>query len=289
VRLARRPAGEGGRARAGRRVYQSPIPEEEDWGTVARIYDLEHPACRGAELRFWDDLAIAAGGDVLELAAGSGRIAVALARKGHRVTGLELSAGMLERARARTERLPPPVAARLTWVQGDMTDFDLPGRTFPLIFVAYNSFWLLDTEAAQAACLRAVARHVAPGGRFVLDVFPPTADDRLDDLGLVQELPLARHERRILRVKDYVYDAGRGVATSDVRYYAGGGPSTAPVTLLARFRYPLRLAPPDAVVALLEREGFAVEETYGSYRRGPLLADSPRAIFVSRRRPEKEP
>jgi SAM-dependent methyltransferase len=288
VRLARRPAGEGGRAPAGRRVYQSPIPTEEDWGTVARIYDLEHPACRGAELRFWDDLAAAAGGDVLELAAGSGRIGVALARKGHRVTGLELSAGMLERARARTERLPPPVAARLAWVQGDMTDFDLPGRAFPLIFVAYNSFWLLDTEAAQAACLRAVARHLAPGGRFVLDVFPPTRDDRLDDVGLVQELPLARRGRRILRVKDYLYDAGREVATSDVRYYAGGDPSTAPATLLARFRYPLRLAPPDAVRDLLEREGFSVEETYGSYRRGPLLPDSPRAIFVTRRRPEED-
>src|SRR5262249_51220895 len=98
VRLAARP-------RAGRGVYQGggpgKPPEDEDWGTIARIYDLEHPACRGPELAFWDDLATAAAGNggasggVLELAAGTGRIAVALARKGHLVTGLELSAGML--------------------------------------------------------------------------------------------------------------------------------------------------------------------------------------------------
>ena len=64
-----------------------------DWGAIARIYDLEHPASRGAELRFWDEQATATrtNGDVLELAAGSGRITIALARKGQRVTGLELS------------------------------------------------------------------------------------------------------------------------------------------------------------------------------------------------------
>lgn len=276
VRLARRP-------RAGRGVYQSPPPGEGDWGAIARIYDLEHPACRGAELSFWHQSAGAAGGDVLELAAGSGRVAIALARKGHRVTGLELAAGMLERAAARTSRLPPETAARLDWVQGDMSAFDLPGRRFGLIFVAYNSFWLLDSEAAQAGCLAAAARHLAPDGRLVLDLFPPNADDRRDDTGLVQELPMSRHGRILLRVKDYTYEAQSAIATSDVRYFSAQAPPPAPADLIARFRYRLRLADPDAVQALLERAGYAVEETYGDYRREPLLPDSPRAIFVCRK------
>src|SRR5688500_13825172 len=59
-----------------------------DWGSIARIYDLEHPAARGPELRFWDEIIRANGGAALELAAGSGRIAIGLARKGHQVTGL---------------------------------------------------------------------------------------------------------------------------------------------------------------------------------------------------------
>src|SRR5688572_7089362 len=68
--------------------------ELTDWGSIARIYDLEHPAARGAELRFWHELIGEHGGSALELAAGSGRIAIGLARKGHRITGLELSEGM---------------------------------------------------------------------------------------------------------------------------------------------------------------------------------------------------
>src|SRR5262245_54547448 len=103
VRLAR-----GGR----RRVYQG----SDDWGLIARIYDLEQPSCRGQELAFWCVEAAAAGGELLELAAGSGRVAIALARKGYHVTGVELSAGMLERARKRTSRMRPEVRERLTWV-----------------------------------------------------------------------------------------------------------------------------------------------------------------------------
>jgi SAM-dependent methyltransferase len=286
VRLARRPPGGGSRTRAGQRVYQSPVPPEEDWGPVARLYDLEHPSCRGAELAFWHHLAGAwgpagsEGSASLELAAGSGRIAVALARKGHRVTGLELSAAMLERARARTARLPAEMRPRLEWVQGDMTRFDLPGRRFGLIFVAYNSFWLLDRERAQEACLRAVARHLAPGGRLVLDVFPPNADDRQSEVGLIQQLPLAWRGRTIMRVKDYAYDEARDVATSDVRYYAASGRPDVPPDVLARFRYHLHLASPEDVQGLLEREGYVVQETLGSYTGDPLLPDSPRAIFV---------
>src|ERR671922_1138435 len=179
-----RPPAAGGAAGSGRTggtrgagVYQRPAPPAvpADWGAIARIYDLEPPACRGAELAFWHRLAAAGGGATLELASGSGRVAMALARKGHHVTGLELSERMLARARARTARLPDAVRARLRWIQGDMAAFELPGQRFTLVFVAYNSFWLLTDPARQAACLRCAARHLAVGGRLALDLFPPNA------------------------------------------------------------------------------------------------------------------
>lgn len=278
MRLATRPG-------AGRRVYQSSDPPlREDWGTIARLYDLEHPACRGAELSFWHQLAGTSGGAVLELAAGSGRVAIALARKGHRATGLERSPGMLERARARSARLPPSVAARLDWVEADMAAFDLPGRQFGLVFIAYNSFWLLDNEATQASCLRAVARHLAPEGRFVLDVFPPNDDDRQEESGITQRLALPWRGQTVLRIKDYTYDPARREGVSEVRYYAADALSDAPTGLLAQFTYHLRLAEPDQVQALLEREGYAVETTYGTYRGDRLTPTSPRAIFVARLR-----
>jgi SAM-dependent methyltransferase len=293
--------------RTGRRVYQSGsrrlpslgVPRSrstrnaapgtrnsersEDWGTIARLYDLERPACRGPELAFWHRLASECGGEVLELAAGSGRVAIALARKGHRVTGLELAAGMLSRARQRTQHLPPEVAARLHWVRGDMTSFELPGRRFGLVFVAFNSFWLLQTPEAQAACLRAAARHLAPGGRLALDLFPPNEQDYEDETGIAERLRLPYRGRRVLRLKDYHYDPARRIATSDVRYYTAGQDDFTPATLLTTFRYRLRLAPPEEVQALLRATGYTVEATYGDYRREALTPDSPRAIFIARR------
>lgn len=272
VRLARR-----------RRRLEAPV-YQDDWGLIARIYDLEQPACRGAELAFWREEAMAAGGDVLELAAGTGRVAIALARAGCNVTGLELSKGMLDRARSRTAHLAPDVAARLTWVQGDMAQIDLPGRAFGLIFVAFNSFWLLPSLEQQQACLTSAARHLAPQGRFILDLFPPGQDDYHDEPGLTQYLPMRRRGETLLRVKDYHFDAARRLAISDVRYYGYKDGAEQRAHLVTQFRYVLRLDEPAGVTSLLERAGYRVEATYGTYDRQPLAADSPRAIFVATRR-----
>lgn len=300
--------------RAGGQVYQSRqragalplnVVVGEDWGAIARLYDLEHPTCRGAELAFWrraateayreakaaagrdteadagTEIKSDAAGDVLELATGSGRVALALARHGHRVTGLELSEGMLARARARTQRLPPEMQARLCWVQGNMAAFDLPGRRFSLVFVAYNSFWLLTDAAAQARALRCIARHLTPRGRLIVDVFPPNEDDYRDEPAIAQRLALPYRGRSVLRLKDYVFAASQQQAISDVRYYAEDPETGNPADLLARFRYILRLSPPAEVQALLESQGYVVEAVYGSYQHHPLTVISPRAIFIA--------
>jgi SAM-dependent methyltransferase len=259
-------------------------PLAQDWGEIARIYDLETPACRGPELAFWRRQAAAVGDTALELAAGTGRVAIALARKGVRMTGLELSEAMLDRARGRTARLPPAVQERLTWVQGDMADFRLPNQAFGLVFVAFNSFWLLPSPDAQARCLRCAAQHLAPEGRLVLDLFPPNDDDHRDEVGLAIHLPAQHKGRGLLRLKDYRYDPERRLAISDVRYYAEDRLSDAVKGLVATFRYTLRLAAPEEVRALLEDEGYKVESVFGSYGEAPLAPYSPRAIFVCRRR-----
>ena len=259
---------------------EPPEPPTSDWGAIARIYDLEHPAARGAELRFWDELLKEHGGTALELAAGSGRIAVGLARKGHEVTGLELSEGMLDRARGRTARLSPEARERLTWVQGDMTQFDL-ARRFGVVFVAYNSFWLLRTEALQEKCLACAKRHVAPGGALVLDLFPPLRDDYVGEEGITQYVAMAYKGQALVRVKNYTWNARTRLGTSDVRYY-GEKKTSSPRRLLAQFRYALRLVPLERVHALLARCGLEVLETYGTYEREPLEPTSPRAIFVCR-------
>ncbi len=104
------------------------------------------------------------GGSVLELAVGTGRIALPLAARGHRVVGIDASPGMLA---VLAERDPDgTVEAHL----GDMADFDL-GERFDLVTVVFNSLYLLLEQDQQVACVAAAARHLAPGGTFLFEGF----------------------------------------------------------------------------------------------------------------------
>ena len=115
---------------------------------------------------------LAAGGPVLELGAGTGRLAIPLATTGLDVWGVDASPAMLDRLRAK------PGGDRVVAVLGDMAALDLSpaGRAAPqfrLVFAALNTFFNLDTADAQARCLTRVRSVLAPGGRFVLEAFVP--------------------------------------------------------------------------------------------------------------------
>ena len=127
----------------------------------AKTYDASVADWPG-ELDFYLALARKATGELLELAAGTGRIAIRLAEAGYHVTGLDHSAEMLDVARARSTHLP-----NMRWIEADVRTFDV-GRQFGLIIIPGHSFQNLLTADDQIACLRRVAAHLAPGGRFVV-------------------------------------------------------------------------------------------------------------------------
>jgi SAM-dependent methyltransferase len=103
---------------------------------------------------------------ILELAVGTGRLAIPLAGAGHEVTGIDVSAAMIERLRAADPE------SSVTTVLGDMVD-DLPDGPFDLVFVAFNSLFMLADADRQRACFAAVARVLGPGGAFVVEAFVP--------------------------------------------------------------------------------------------------------------------
>jgi SAM-dependent methyltransferase len=107
--------------------------------------------------------ALAGGGRALEFAIGTGRIAVPLAERGVSVTGIELSEPMLARLRQK---------ATLPVVVGDMATATAPGR-FSLVYLVYNTISNLLTQDEQVACFRNAARHLDPGGRFVIELGVP--------------------------------------------------------------------------------------------------------------------
>ena len=107
---------------------------------------------------------LAGGGRVLELAVGTGRVAVPLAQRGIDVTGIELSEPMA--AKLREKRADIPV------VVGDMATTTVDGE-FSLVYLVWNGLGNLCTQTEQVACFRNAARHLVPGGRFVIELWVP--------------------------------------------------------------------------------------------------------------------
>ncbi|WP_043635667.1 class I SAM-dependent methyltransferase [Nonomuraea candida] len=144
--------------------------QEEIWNAeTARRYDTPGTGMFAPEVLnpTVDRLAaLAEGGRALEFAIGTGRVAVPLAARGVPVTGIELSPPMIEQLRTKVDEATIPV------ITGDMTTAVAPGR-FSLVYLVFNTISNVLTQAGQIACFRNAARHLTPGGRFVIELWVP--------------------------------------------------------------------------------------------------------------------
>jgi SAM-dependent methyltransferase len=109
---------------------------------------------------------LAGDGRALEFAIGTGRVAVPLVERGVPVTGIELSRPMIDQLRTKADEASIPV------IHGDMATTVAPG-TYTLVYLVYNTISNLLTQAEQVACFRNAARHLASGGRFVIELWVP--------------------------------------------------------------------------------------------------------------------
>jgi SAM-dependent methyltransferase len=146
------------------------VRQEEIWDVdAAQRYDtpgtgMFAPDVLGPTVDRLCDLA--GGGRALELAIGTGRVAVPLAERGVPVTGIELSQPMIDRLRTKVGEETIPV------VIGDMATARAPGE-YSLVYLVFNTISNLLTQAEQVACFRNAADHLAPGGRFVIELWVP--------------------------------------------------------------------------------------------------------------------
>ena len=251
---------------------------------LARLYDLDMLDDPG-DLDLYLALAARTGGPILELASGSGRLAVPLAEAGYEVTAVDLDAAMLDRLLTRAQRAGAEVAARLNTVEADLLDLRaLPLAPFRLAILGLNSIMLLESHAAQRAALAIMAKHLAPGGLAVVDVWLPAAEDlaRYDGRLFLEYCRIDPESGLVVtKTTSAVHQAAFGTV-SLTAIYDEGAPGGSPRRWIRQDE--LRLVDAEELRESASAAGLDVEVVAGDYDLEPISPHDQRSIVVARRR-----
>ncbi|HTX91202.1 MAG TPA: class I SAM-dependent methyltransferase [Anaerolineales bacterium] len=249
----------------------------------AETYDESVPDWPN-EIDFYQEMAAGAkqaGRSVLELACGTGRVAIRLAGHGARVVGLDLSRDMLEVARRKSVGL-----ANVRWVEGNMQSFQLD-EVFGLVIITGDAFQHLNTPDDQLACLECIKRHLIPPGQLVLHI------NHLDIMWLGELLRQKEHpfelEGKFIRsatgheiqsYRAWSYEPSTQTAIVHARWeemdtngHVTDSWQTAPARIHCAFRFEME--------HVLARAGFVVDSLYGDFSRHPLADNSAEMIWVA--------
>jgi SAM-dependent methyltransferase len=268
-------------------------------------YDIEDNNDTG--IAFYTALAQETGGPVLEIACGTGRVSIPIARLGFAVTGVDIVPGMLELARSKSIGLPT------RWVEGDARAFDL-GEQFQLIFMTGNAFQAMLTRADQEALLERVRAHLHDEGLFAFETRNPrwarsrdslsvnspgdgvplrssnkTTETRGRDLWANLETrdeeehwqmytDLSGREVRVSKTQAYDHVAQILHWTTYRRWREGDREQTKITRIAIRYTFPQELA------ALLHYNGFTIIRQYGDWNLEPLTSASTSIISICRKR-----
>lgn len=239
------------------------------------IYDIEASDDKG--VAFYSALAQETGSPILEIACGTGRVSIPIARLGFEVTGLDIVPEMLALARSKSAGLP------MRWIEGDARTFSL-GEQFRLIFVTGNAFQAFLTRADQEALLARVRAHLHDKGLFAFETRNPRWADletRDEEEEWQSYTNLHRISGRDVRVsKTQAYDhVAQILHWTTYRRWREGDRQQMKITRIA-----LRYTFPQELAALLYYNGFTIMRQYGDWNLEPLTAASPSIIVVCRKR-----
>jgi SAM-dependent methyltransferase len=206
--------------------------------------------------------ALAGAGPALEFGVGTGRVALPLSRRGITVHGVDVSAAMLRRLRAQ----PGGEAVGVT--AGDLASVTVPGR-FRLVYLLRNTITNLTTEDAQVAAFGNAARHLLPGGHFVVENYVPA----------LRRLPPGVTRHVFTATETHLgfeeYDFARQIAHSHHRWTLDGEP--------VEFSSPHRYLWPSELDLMARLAGLARTGRWAGWTREPFGADSPAHVSVWRK------
>lgn len=223
------------------------------------------------DLNFWIEIAKKYGDPILELAAGTGRISIPLAEKGLKVTGLEISQSMIERARQKSNRVE--------WLKADIRDFKLQKKFKLIIFPYLTINTLLKVEDIESM-LDCVKNHLEPNGRLVFDLIAPTPKFLLDlFLGSDRRMldcifSSPDGQGNIVSTMIREYESAEQTIAHKLFYNIPGKAEEATEDLKARLYFP------QEIDTLLKYNGFSIEHKFGDYDQSSFGSESPYQIII---------
>ncbi|WP_409302426.1 class I SAM-dependent DNA methyltransferase [Peribacillus sp. SCS-155] len=254
-------------------IFPDNLEEYED----ADLYDMENTHTK--ELEFLLDYASETGGTIIDLACGTGRLAIPLAKNGYRLIGVDISEEMLEQAKQKSEGL------EIDWVLQDITKMDILEQS-ELIFMAGNSFQHFLTNESQDMLLNAVHRHLTHKGRFVFNTRFPAADELLQPAGeeywrsymyggkKIDVYTISQYDP-LSQIQDY---------TTIRKFHTDSGSQSEIRTHIA-----LRYVFPKEMERVLESKNFHIEAVFGDWDKSLIHDKSQEMIYVVRKNHKMPP
>jgi len=245
-----------------------------------RLYDWSYRDYND-DMIFLMELADRCGTPVLDVACGTGREAIRLARAGFEVMGFDRSQPVLQAARRKLAEEPEEVQGRVTLHPADMEDFDM-GRQFSTVIVPNASVFHLPGKYSFSRFCRNLYRHTRPDGVAMLDCVAP-AVMRDTAVGQQRTIKEAVNPETGLLTREFEtklsLDWAARVARVEHRFVEGEGEAKEEHVFHQSYRWITR----DEGTEALRQAGFPEVDILGDYDRGPYADNAPRLIFLAHR------
>jgi SAM-dependent methyltransferase len=252
----------------------------EGWDEYARFYDWENVRTMGRrDVGYWSAFVRGAGGAVLELGCGTGRVLAPVSRTGQPVVGVDRSAEMLAYARRRLRRAR--VVRRPALVRADVTALPFAAGHFGAVLAPYGMLQSLLSDAALDDTLASVARVLRPAGRFGIELVPDVPRWREYPSRISLRGRMGRRQVPVVLVERVRQDRARRLTIFDHRYVLGTGRARE----VREFRVTFRTLPVSDFLGRLRTAGFRVDAVHGGYRGEPFTPGADTWIVLASKTP----
>lgn len=230
------------------------------------LYDAAH-LWKTNDIKFITNYAIEYDGPILEMASGTGRLAVPMINKGLNYTGVELSNAFVEFAKKKLM----PLDGSYKIIQGDMKNINLK-KKYKFIFIGFNSLCHLLTNKDLSTFFNCVYKHLMDGGMFLIDTFVPNPIFlyRPNIKTYVMDFELPNGEQCVVNELNQ-YDSNTQI--NHIKWYFES-------SRIDEFLFDMHMIYPDTMDRLLTESGFIIHDKFGDYDKSPFSSESHLQIYL---------